>query len=102
MPRIGTIGLVSRASHELRTPLTAILGFTQLMLSAPGPIRSSQYLDYLSDIESSGEYMLRLLQDMLDLRRLEAGAIPINPEPVHLIDLVKTVIRQHDHLLDRG
>jgi len=43
--------------------------------------------------------MLRLLQDMLDLRRLEAGAIPINPEPVHLIDLVKTVIRQHDHLL---
>ena len=87
---------VARASHELRTPLTAILGFTQIMLADPEPIRSDAYRRYLRDIEESGTYMLRLLQDLLDLRKLEAGSVDLDPAPVDLANLVRIVARQFD------
>lgn len=87
---------IARASHELRTPLTAILGFTQLMLASPEPIHSPAYLGYLRDIEESGTYMLRLLQDLLHLRKLEANAVALDPAPIDLANLVRIVARQFD------
>ena len=85
---------VARASHELRTPLNAIIGFTQLMLADPAPIRSNAYLGYLQDINDSGAYMLRLLQDLLDMRRIEADALRLDSAPIDLGNLLRVIARE--------
>lgn len=85
---------VARASHELRTPLNAILGFTQLMLAEPDPIRSEAYVGYLQDINDSGAYMLRLLQDLLDMRRVEADALRLDSSPIDLGNLLRVIARE--------
>ena len=65
---------LANMSHELRTPLNAIIGFSQLMGSQTfGPLGSKKYGDYCAHILSSGEYLLRLVSDVLDMARLEAG-----------------------------
>ncbi len=61
-------------SHELRTPLNAIIGFSQLMGSQTfGPLGSQKYRDYCGHILASGEYLLQVVSDILDMSRLEAG-----------------------------
>lgn len=84
---------IARASHELRTPLNAIIGFTQIMLDDPDAIRSETYREYLKDINDSGQYMARLVQDMLDMRRIEAGALSLDPAPVNVANLIRRVAR---------
>ncbi len=65
---------LANMSHELRTPLNAIIGFSQLMGSQTfGPLGSKKYGDYCAHILSSGEYLLRVVSDVLDMARLEAG-----------------------------
>ena len=85
---------VARASHELRTPLNAIIGFTQLMLEDPEPIHSPAYVGYLKDINDSGAYMLRLLQDLLDMRRIEADALTLDSAPLDLGNLLRVITRE--------
>ena len=87
---------IARASHELRTPLNAIIGFTQIMLDDADAIRSETYREYLKDIHDSGQYMAKLVQDMLDLRRIEAGALSLEPGPVNLANLIRRVTREID------
>src|SRR3712207_3951927 len=61
-------------SHELRTPLNAILGFSELMRGEMlGPIGTPAYKTYLDDINASGQHLLRIINDILDLSRIEAG-----------------------------
>ena len=65
---------LANMSHELRTPLNAIIGFSQLMGNQIfGPLGSEKYRDYCEHISASGEYLLRLVSDVLDMCRLEAG-----------------------------
>ncbi len=65
---------LANMSHELRTPLNAIIGFSQLMGNeAFGPLGSDKYQDYCQHILSSGEYLLHVVSDVLDMSRLEAG-----------------------------
>jgi signal transduction histidine kinase len=65
---------LANMSHELRTPLNAIIGFSQLMGSQTfGPLGSKKYCDYCAHILASGEYLLRVVSDVLDMARLEAG-----------------------------
>jgi two-component system cell cycle sensor histidine kinase PleC len=65
---------LANMSHELRTPLNAIIGFSQLMGSQTfGPLGSKKYGDYCAHILTSGEYLLRVVGDVLDMARLEAG-----------------------------
>jgi two-component system cell cycle sensor histidine kinase PleC len=65
---------LANMSHELRTPLNAIIGFSQLMGSETfGPLGSEKYRDYCGHILTSGEYLLRVVSDILDMSRLEAG-----------------------------
>jgi two-component system, cell cycle sensor histidine kinase PleC len=67
-------GFLANMSHELRTPLNAIIGFSQLMGSETfGPLGSGKYRDYCGHILSSGEYLLNVVSDVLDMSRLEAG-----------------------------
>ena len=65
---------LANMSHELRTPLNAILGFSEILQSEMfGPLKNNTYKDYAGDIHSSGQYLLGLINDILDISRIEAG-----------------------------
>ncbi len=77
-------------SHELRTPLNAILGFSEVMKDEVlGPIENANYKDYARDIHSSGEHLLNLINEILDLSRIEAGRYKLHEEPVNIAHLVE-------------
>ncbi len=70
---------LANMSHELRTPLNAIIGFSQLMQGETfGPLGSEKYRDYCAHIHSSGQYLLTVFSDVLDMSRLESGRIRLN------------------------
>ena len=77
-------------SHELRTPLNAILGFSEVMANEVlGPISNPTYRDYATRHPRSGQHLLDLINEILDLSRIEAGRYQLNEEPVMLLDLVE-------------
>lgn len=77
-------------SHELRTPLNAILGFSEVMKGELfGPHQVSAYKDYSGDIHASGQHLLGLINEILDLSRVEAGRQELREEPVSLIHVVE-------------
>lgn len=80
-------------SHELRTPLNAILGFSELMSNQVlGPIENPQYAAYVKDIHSSGEHLLNLINEILDLSRVEAGRYDMKNEAVRIDDIAHDCI----------
>lgn len=77
-------------SHELRTPLNAILGFSEVMTTEVlGPIGNATYRDYAGDIHRSGQHLLDLINEILDLSRIEAGRYPLNEESLSLAATVE-------------
>ena len=76
-------------SHELRTPLNAILGFSEVMhTELLGPLQNPTYKDYAGSIHDSGAHLLNLINEILDLSRIEAGKYELTEERVHLADIV--------------
>ena len=74
---------LANISHELRTPLNAIIGFSDIMTQEMfGPVGSSRYADYCKDILSSGTYLLNVINDILDMSKIEAGRMSIETETV--------------------
>ena len=72
-------------SHELRTPLNAILGFSEAMIGEMlGPIGNESYKGYIGDIHASGKHLLNLINEILDLSRIEAGKYALREEPLRL------------------
>lgn len=70
-------------SHELRTPLNAILGFSEILETETlGPIGDKRYVEYAGDIHSSGNHLLSIINDILDLAKLEAGRVNIEKKPI--------------------
>ncbi len=77
-------------SHELRTPLNAILGFSEvIMTEALGPIGNATYKDYVSDIHNSGKHLLNVINEILDLSRIEAGKQELREEAIRLAYVVE-------------
>lgn len=77
-------------SHELRTPLNAILGFSEILETETlGPIGDKRYADYARDINSSGKHLLSIINDILDLAKLEAGRVTIERKPFEPRSLVE-------------
>jgi len=77
-------------SHELRTPLNAIMGFSEVMhAEVLGPIGSAKYKDYAGTIHESGRHLLNLINEILDLSRIEAGKYELNEERVRLADVTE-------------
>lgn len=77
-------------SHELRTPLNAILGFSEVMADEVlGPMQNPTYKEYARDIHDSGKHLLDLINEILDISRIEAGRYQINAEPMQLVDVVE-------------
>ncbi|MGE7418592.1 PAS domain-containing sensor histidine kinase [Methylobacterium tarhaniae] len=76
-------------SHEVRTPLNAIIGFAEVMLEEQfGPVGSDRYRDYLRDIRASGEHVVSLVNDLLDLAKIEAGHLDLAFAGLGLNELV--------------
>ena len=76
-------------SHELRTPLNAILGFSEVMRDeVMGPMENATYKDYVGDIHNSGAHLLKLINEILDISRIEAGKHDLKEEKVKLISVV--------------
>jgi len=87
---IAKSSFLAQMSHELRTPLNAILGFSEVMMNEIfGPHRVSAYKDYATDIHHSGVHLLGLINEILDLSRIEAGRYELNEEAIWLVPVVE-------------
>lgn len=76
---------LARMSHEVRTPLGAMIGFAELMLEERfGPVENPRYREYVRDIHESGQYVISLVNDLLDLARIEAGKMELSFASVDL------------------
>ncbi len=83
---------LSSMSHELRTPLNAILGFAQLLQRDKKEPLSERHRARVEQILKGGEHLLRLIDDILDLSRIEAGGVSISTEPIDAVEVVREVI----------
>jgi len=85
---------LANMSHELRTPLNAIIGFSEIMESSMfGPLGAERYHEYCSDIRNSGQYLLDVINDILDMSKIEAGRIRLDFEDVSLDALLNEAMR---------
>ncbi|WP_313591565.1 PAS domain-containing sensor histidine kinase [Agrobacterium cavarae] len=85
---------LANMSHELRTPLNAILGFSEILVAEMfGPVGSPKYSEYARDIHDSGQHLLNVINDILDMSKIEAGHMRINREKVDLAPLVEETLR---------
>ncbi len=85
---------LANVSHELRTPLNAIIGFSEMMRDEVlGPIGNKKYEGYANDINASGRYLLEMINDILDMSKIEAGRVTLVPEWVALGTLFSECLR---------
>ncbi len=85
---------LANMSHELRTPLNAIIGFSEMMrLETFGPVGGAQYREYVRDIHESGTHLLSLINDILDLSKIEAGEFELKEEAVDVARAVSACRR---------
>lgn len=84
---------LAKVSHEMRTPLNAIIGFSEMMMGERfGPVGNERYKEYLKDIHDSGAHLVSLLNDLLDLSKIEAGKLDLNFERVDLNELTQASV----------
>jgi two-component system cell cycle sensor histidine kinase PleC len=85
---------LANMSHELRTPLNAIIGFSEIMESGMfGPLGADRYHEYCNDIHTSGQYLLDVINDVLDMSKIEAGRIRLDFEELDLDTLLADAMR---------
>ncbi len=89
-------------SHELRTPLNAILGFAQLLQRDRKQPLSERQLERLGHVLTGGEHLLRLIDEVLDLARIEAGGVTISTEPVGVPDMLSDVLTTLEPMAQRA
>jgi signal transduction histidine kinase len=84
---------LAKISHEIRTPLNAIIGFSEVMADERfGPIGNERYRQYLKDIHASGGHLISLLNDLVDLSKIEAGKLDLTFASVNLNDLIQQCV----------
>ena len=85
---------LANMSHELRTPLNAVIGFSEIMAKELfGPIGNDQYKQYSTDIFDSGNHLLELINDILDMAKIEAGKLTLSPKPLDPMVAVEQAVR---------
>ena len=84
---------LANMSHELRTPLNAVIGFSEMIASRALGENSPRYFEYATDIRASGRYLLSIIEDLLDMSRIELGQMQLKEEPTALTDIANDVIR---------
>lgn len=95
---------LANMSHELRTPLNAILGFSEVIENEIlGPIGPKKYTEYAADIHASGSHLLAIINDILDLAKIESGQASLDEESMNIGDAVASCVRLiHDRASDAG
>jgi len=92
-PSAATSDFVARISHEVRTPLNAIIGFAELMMEERfGPLGSDCYREYLNDIHASGTGLISLIDDLLNLARIEAGQLELAVSSLSINQIVQECV----------
>ena len=90
-------------SHELRTPLNAIIGFSEIIKDEVlGPVGSVQYREYSSDIHESGQHLLGLINDILDLSKIESGADELHEDGIEIPEIVRSALMLVGHRAEQG
>jgi signal transduction histidine kinase len=89
-------------SHELRTPLNAIIGLTEMMVSNAGRFGTEKALEPLRRVNAAGTHLLSLINEVLDLSKIEAGKLELNPEPVNLVRLIDEVVGTAGQLAEKN
>lgn len=85
---------LANMSHELRTPLNAVIGFSEILRTKMfGPLGSEKYEEYSNDIHSSGKHLLGLINDILDMSKIEAGQMQIQPENINLGPVIDEAVK---------
>jgi len=85
---------LANMSHELRTPLNAIIGFSEIMESGMfGPLGTEKYREYCCDIHQSGQYLLEVINDILDMSKIEAGRIRLDSKEIALEPFLNDAMR---------
>jgi signal transduction histidine kinase len=89
-------------SHELRTPLNAIIGLTEMMVSNAARFGTEKALEPLRRVNAAGTHLLSLINEVLDLSKIEAGKLELNPEPVNLARVIDEVIGTAGQLAEKN
>jgi two-component system, NtrC family, sensor kinase len=89
-------------SHELRTPLNAIIGLTEMMVTNAARFGTEKALEPLRRVNAAGTHLLSLINEVLDLSKIEAGKLELNPEPVNLAWLIDEVIGTAGQLAEKN
>jgi signal transduction histidine kinase len=89
-------------SHELRTPLNAIIGLTEMMVTNAARFGTENALEPLRRVNAAGTHLLSLINEVLDLSKIEAGKLELNPEPVNLARLIDEVIGTAGQLVEKN
>jgi signal transduction histidine kinase len=89
-------------SHELRTPLNAIIGLTEMMVSNAARFGTEKALEPLRRVNAAGTHLLSLINEVLDLSKIEAGKLELNPEPVNLARLIDEVVGTAGQLAEKN
>src|SRR5205823_11407973 len=94
--------LLARISHEVRTPLNAIIGFAEVMVGERfGALGNQRYIEYMKDIRASGERVITIIDDLLDLSRIESGKLELTFGNQNLNDLVEQCVAVMQPLANR-
>jgi signal transduction histidine kinase len=89
-------------SHELRTPLNAIIGLTEMMITNAPRFGTKKAQEPLRRVNAAGTHLLSLINEILDLSKIEAGKLELNPEPVNLARLIDEVIGTAGQLAEKN
>ena len=92
---------LAHMSHELRTPLNVIMGFSEILQKSMLGPSSPKYAEYAEDIHSGGTYLLSLINDVIDLSKIEAGKFTLLPEPVDILALVRDCSRLTAQIMEK-
>ncbi|HEV8391525.1 MAG TPA: ATP-binding protein [Dongiaceae bacterium] len=93
---------LANMSHELRTPLNAIIGFAEILrYQMFGPLGNDRYVNYVDDIQRSGQHLLSLINDILDMSKIEAGRQALKLERQVLSPLIERSIRMAQPIAER-
>ncbi len=92
---------LANVSHELRTPLNAIIGYTHLMIEGVSGVLTRGQLDKMSRVDSNAQHLLAVINDLLDITRIESGKMPIQLEAVRLPELIDEVMIEVEPLIAR-
>jgi len=93
---------LSSMSHELRTPLNAIIGLTEMMVTNAARFGTDKALEPLRRVNAAGSHLLSLINEILDLSKIEAGKLELNPEPVNLARLIDEVVGTAGQLAEKN